>query len=115
MAIVVGFSAATVGLVQANRAKRAFREQRDAAEAALSTAEEAQKREQEHREAAEASAAQALREAARDAINRIHARLVGAEHGQLSLARTAEVEGALSQADEPGQGGELSRVTDEQS
>ena len=67
------------------------------------------------RDLVSSAATKALREAARDAINRIHARLVGAEHGQLSLARTAEVEGALSQADEPGQGGELSRVTDEQS
>jgi hypothetical protein len=49
-----------------------------------------------------------LRRAAREAIDRIQARLAGAEHGQLSVAAAEDHEGALSRADKEQEGGELS-------
>jgi HEAT repeat protein len=50
----------------------------------------------------------ALRSAARDAVERIQARIEGGERGQLSVAGAAEHAGGLSAADNNGEGGELS-------
>ncbi len=65
--LLIGFSLATVGLIQANRARDALMTERDAAEAARAEAEQARAREQEQRELAEANANEARTEAVKSA------------------------------------------------
>jgi len=67
VALVVGLSLATVGFVQATRAKVALQDERDVAEAAHREAEAARVSEREQRRIAEASAETARKEAAESA------------------------------------------------
>jgi serine/threonine protein kinase/tetratricopeptide (TPR) repeat protein len=98
-ALLIGFSVATVGFIQATRARAALEVKRNAAEAARVEAEDARAREQQHRRLAEASAERARQEAARSAaVSAFLQEMLGSVDPSRALGREVTVRYALDEA-----------------